>query len=107
MPREGHDLYRLPHSRYAAYFYPRAPRGARLRHAVYFLRQQRISIRVPREGHDADFLFHCPYRRGISIRVPREGHDLKSAPNRGVEIQISIRVPREGHDAGDAEGQGF
>ena len=83
------------------------------------LELMRISIHVPREGHDPRRgLF--PPRRGISIHVPREGHDcnalkcvlycsyfnpraprgarqlhrVSAAPERG----ISIHVPREGHD---------
>ena len=82
--------------------------------------QSRISIHVPREGHDDHRL--RPHRQGaISIHVPREGHDAASprskrrrspyfnprAPRgarpsnandqRAVTI-ISIHVPREGHD---------
>ena len=78
----------------------------------------RISIHVPREGHDV--LRHGMGGRGdISIHVPREGHDRcrpdlgrarrnfnPRAPRgarlrragRTAEHPISIHVPREGHD---------
>ena len=80
----------------------------------------RISIHVPREGHDdvfvdvrrvppnfnpraprgarqSLFLVYKPFS-AISIHVPREGHDLRSAAHRAAYPRISIHVPREGHD---------
>ena len=56
------------------YFNPRAPRGAR-RGEQYDIRViKRISIHVPREGHDFQFLRNIAVF-AISIHVPREGHD--------------------------------
>ena len=82
-------------------------------------RRARISIHVPREGHDdyarercrghLHFLSACPVRGttrkdancggggDFSIRVPREGHDITAA-GLSYGLDFSIRVPREGHD---------
>ena len=58
------------------YFNPRAPRGARHGDSCHD-RCRRISIHVPREGHDADKLGKL-VDAAISIHVPREGHDTQS-----------------------------
>ena len=53
VPREGHDRCSAWCGCRAAYFNPRAPRGAR--HVQLYLKRLRrahISIHVPREGHD-------------------------------------------------------
>ena len=98
MPREGHD--------------PKSQKQLR--------QERRISIHVPREGHDLSarsfsisssvFLSTCPVRgttgpvlppherRAISIHVPREGHDRQQARADTEAYRISIHVPREGHD---------
>ena len=55
-------------------FNPRAPRGARLRDFILIRLKARISIHVPREGHD-DNLWGVYQGGAISIHVPREGHD--------------------------------
>ena len=104
----------------ASYFNPRAPRGARRDWTDSKAKRRKISIHVPREGHD-----HALLLQGqalfISIHVPREGHDDACAAQaardyyfnprapRGARLQIlcvavhcsliSIHVPREGHDA--------
>ena len=55
---------------------------------------------MPREGHD-------PRRANaaktvlISIHVPREGHDANYIAMLNKALNISIHVPREGHDASD------
>ena len=52
---------------------------------------------MPREGHDT----YNPienYDRKISIHVPREGHDSGLVSIYNKNIYISIHVPREGHD---------
>ena len=101
-------------------FNPRAPRGARPEPERRQCLFPRISIHVPREGHDlraprlthkkSGFQSTCPARgttdidgeRGavnaISIHVPREGHDY-GADQGSLFGAISIHVPREGHDA--------
>ena len=57
----------------------------------------RISIHVPREGHDRLDGHSDGRGLGISIHVPREGHDQRrSCTSDGA--RISIHVPREGHD---------
>ena len=57
----------------------------------------RISIHVPREGHDGLLVSSIMPTKQISIHVPREGHDnLRVALH--LEGGISIHVPREGHD---------
>ena len=124
VPREGHDCTGQPPDRQSANFNPRAPRGAR--HLIFnpaasqkifqstcpargtthpsksFVQVSRISIHVPREGHDTtatakkylNMLFQstCPARgttnantayqqyAKISIHVPREGHDCRTTP---------------------------
>ena len=56
-------------------FNPRAPRGARHEpYGVYHV-DGRISIHVPREGHDPTRLYRKNIFFRISIHVPREGHD--------------------------------
>ena len=42
-------------------------------------RLQRISIHVPREGHDRRQYKQRDCGKGISIHVPREGHDKLTA----------------------------
>ena len=56
----------------------------------------KISIHVPREGHDG-LCVSCIKIMGISIHVPREGHDTVTLNGLAGQI-ISIHVPREGHD---------
>ena len=57
----------------------------------------KISIHVPREGHDRYITDNGDVTRRISIHVPREGHDNDgNAQLRWIDI--SIHVPREGHD---------
>ena len=95
-------------------------RGTTLLLCLYYTLQCRISIHVPREGHDQDsggnsggffgFQSTCPARgttrgaafpqrvRRISIHVPREGHDRGGICLKCQGRGISIHVPREGHD---------
>ena len=108
-----------------SYFNPRAPRGARRSVSMDDTCAIRISIHVPREGHDVNttkrgvelvaFQSTCPARgttvqvpnpntaRGISIHVPREGHDLTVGQRETAVVGISIHVPREGHDSKHAQ----
>ena len=64
--------------------------------------QRRISIHVPREGHDGSVAAEWA-RMIISIHVPREGHDQQEEPHEKEPEQISIHVPREGHDSKHAQ----
>ena len=57
-------------------FNPRAPRGARRIASDEQTRIEKISIHVPREGHDVTN-HRPPAFVVISIHVPREGHDFK------------------------------
>ena len=100
-------------------FNPRAPRGARLRQISPRNFGTRFQSTCPARG--TTFIREClEAERRISIHVPREGHD--SATERGTcamcdfnpraprgarpaamrrvseEPDISIHVPREGHD---------
>ena len=101
-------------------FNPRAPRGARPEYNPIENYDRKISIHVPREGHDDEarygekarqrFQSTCPARgttrgcilnaisQGISIHVPREGHDAVTTGDFARMAIISIHVPREGHD---------
>ena len=96
-------------------FNPRAPRGARLGSAPRGYcsfefqstcpargttcckppgaRNCTISIHVPREGHDADFMLLAP-DDNISIHVPREGHDLMRRHIRTRVHYFNPRAPR-------------
>ena len=147
VPREGHDMLSFVMTGSVINFNPRAPRGARRQDKICRSRPRqfqstcpargttkcrgcrldyaRISIHVPREGHDNKGWL-VDYNIGISIHVPREGHDLNAeerrtkrggfqstCPARGTtriadtaeEIQIiSIHVPREGHDVCTSSG---
>ena len=102
------------------HFNPRAPRGARPHAGQDRKPAGRISIHVPREGHDGaagsgtrtakSFQSTCPARGTtgitreswttptISIHVPREGHDGSCGGHLSTYYCISIHVPREGHD---------
>ena len=81
------------------HFNPRAPRGARPRAGGHVPpATERISIHVPREGHDAAPPPAARPRSDISIHVPREGHDPWQPHPRRRGRGISIHVPREGHD---------
>ena len=51
-PRAGRDESLGQFSRIAQRFYPHAPGGARLQHAVYGLLPMGVSIRTPRAGRD-------------------------------------------------------
>ncbi len=82
----------------ASYFNPRAPRGARLPLGSPAIASSRISIHVPREGHDLRRKNRLAVQN-ISIHVPREGHDRFAHLERLSLQMISIHVPREGHDA--------
>ena len=75
---------------------------------------------MPREGHDPTTIIRTKGSFKISIHVPREGHDVwrrttldvetsfqSTCPARGTTLDninlsitqaISIHVPREGHD---------
>ena len=113
----------------STHFNPRAPRGARRFFTISRIvdgalfqstcpargttcrpdggeRLRRISIHVPREGHDPTHgTGGAPYER-ISIHVPREGHDPDCDKFSVGGDKISIHVPREGHDATAAEAVG-
>ena len=78
------------------YFNPRAPRGARLGVGEMFAPRSRISIHVPREGHD--HLQRGSYLRklSISIHVPREGHDDSARPSRSHRYAFQSTCPARG-----------
>ncbi len=101
------------------YFNPRAPRGARRKCRGCRLDYARISIHVPREGHDSHrtetldrrdlFQSTCP-ARGTTIAgtgnaiiaefqstCPARGTTNNESGDQHGE-KISIHVPREGHD---------
>ena len=78
------------------YFNPRAPRGARPLPHIRSSTAHKISIHVPREGHD-DATKRSVELVAISIHVPREGHDSFNERYFN-DFTISIHVPREGHD---------
>ena len=100
-------------------FNPRAPRGARRRPRRRVLHEVEISIHVPREGHDSEYLYFPAASEYFNPRAPRGARlvatkNVPSAlsfqstcPARGTTsytdiaakpLGISIHVPREGHD---------
>ena len=104
-----------------SHFYPRSPRGERLRLPVDRLSQKRISIHAPRVGSDPEGCYlRCRFR--ISIHAPRVGSDddykaevtaketfLSTLPAWGATrlccaarfgMGISIHAPRVGSDHG-------
>ena len=99
MPREGHDSIYGMTATNPVNFNPRAPRGARHYPSKSFDQVSRISIHVPREGHDPTRLYRKNGHFVISIHVPREGHDPPCSVLSHSNSTISIHVPREGHDA--------
>ena len=93
----GERLRQLPLSIGAhAYFYPRSPRGERLDEQVLDALDRKISIHAPREGSDSR-KFAAPLEITISIHAPREGSDLVDVPAI-LAKDISIHAPREGSD---------
>ena len=58
------------------YFYPRSPRGERLRKRALSSTARWISIHAPREGSDPCRCNKVVSQVGISIHAPREGSDL-------------------------------
>ena len=142
VPREGHDerYFRAPAlsgqfqstcpargttssfqkcSPRLTYFNPRAPRGARHRLSCPDTFTIRISIHVPREGHDLWSLFRLKRLLYFNPRAPRGARLMvlllsplrlgfqSTCPARGTtkprlsvacQTTISIHVPREGHD---------
>ena len=79
------------------YFNPRAPRGARPDYDKRIAELRKISIHVPREGHD--FTVNAlPFRSyAFQSTCPARG---TTVPSNLVAFtgNISIHVPREGHD---------
>ena len=83
-------------------FYPRAPRGARLRARCAAARQKTFLSTCPARGTTIytafyplqcpEFLSTCPARGTTLVRHGRAAH-----------LAISIRVPREGHDHLDTQ----
>ena len=57
----------------------------------------RISIHVPREGHDVIVVFCTSFASDFNPRAPRGARQLEKRfiSTSGI---ISIHVPREGHD---------
>ena len=102
------------------HFYPRSPRGERLRDAACFAASRTISIHAPREGSDLLRRRGPQHRAAISIHAPREGSDRfrpspapatadfyprsprgerrKPRRPRRCPGSISIHAPREGSD---------
>ena len=99
MPREGHDQDSGGNSGGFFGFQSTCPARGTTRGAAFPQRVRRISIHVPREGHDV-LAAGCHIKIRISIHVPREGHDEATPARPSLSECISIHVPREGHDRG-------
>ena len=96
-PREGSDWTPSARRLRTRYFYPRSPRGERLRFYVRRAYVSCISIHAPREGSDWAVDKARPRVEIISIHAPREGSDAE-AQNYKKTLLISIHAPREGSD---------
>ena len=120
VPREGHDAFVCNRHPPSPYFNPRAPRGARRFNGVAGLGNpndfnpraprgarlaadtrpsghQRISIHVPREGHDRRKESKSEKAYEFQSTCPARGTTPTSLPVKATRL-ISIHVPREGHD---------
>ena len=84
-----------------SYFYPRPPRGGRLRVGVHQLGAGGISIHALREEGDGDRAGQGFHAALISIHALREeGDTLKAVAQ--AKYEISIHALREEGDAGEA-----
>ncbi len=123
VPREGHDCCRPDLGRARRNFNPRAPRGARPPRIPPSRVPYRFQSTCPARGTTARITSRVAATK-ISIHVPREGHDCytggrkegiflfqSTCPARGTTFRhvkaaffcdISIHVPREGHDPAPA-----
>ena len=88
-----HERLRRTHK----YFNPRAPRGARLESPNLLAQASKISIHVPREGHDDYKMSTTKVITDFNPRAPRGARLDRPQPLRDL-LEISIHVPREGHD---------
>ena len=70
-PARGTTVVLLACIRSSFYFNPRAPRGARLGHARNNIVVSRISIHVPREGHDINIHRAISTHSNFNPRAPR------------------------------------
>ena len=120
-PREGSDRSRRYRRTPAPYFYPRSPRGERLRISIIPARINGFLSTLPARGATLR-LAPWEFLLLISIHAPREGSDdllpwlfdpaytfLSTLPARGATLvfisterrqHISIHAPREGSDSG-------
>ena len=98
VPREGHDVSRSTPRSSITNFNPRAPRGARLRYLPRHSFTGRFQSTCPARGTTTP-PSSCARQMRISIHVPREGHDREASDHHDEPVLISIHVPREGHDA--------
>ena len=118
-PARGTTLILFLRMELISYFNPRAPRGARPVNRTVTLpawifqstcpargttlssksfdQVSRISIHVPREGHDADRFALLPAQHEFQSTCPARGTTVPCQQT-GGRADISIHVPREGHD---------
>ena len=121
MPREGHKFSSWSIRSLSTHFNPHTPRGARQRDVDFGVIPKTFQSTCPARGTTDCSCGYVVLRR-ISIHVPREGHDRSkmsvpplttrfqsTCPARGTTVfarrlcirgkEISIHVPREGHDS--------
>ena len=95
MPREGHDLPICRNRPFTRTFQSTCPARGTTKKAGGRVDQSRISIHVPREGHDAGHAardLHGP----ISIHVPREGHDAAQYATMSINELFQSTCPARG-----------
>ena len=77
-----------------SYFYPRSPRGERLKASPLIPPPTDISIHAPREGSDSGHVIPPQNASEISIHAPREGSDLRPPPPSSSPSHFYPRSPR-------------
>ena len=95
MPREGHDGCFARAKRNCSEFQSTCPaRGTTLPMVPHKTMRDKISIHVPREGHDREHHQEMLHKPNISIHVPREGHDSIWLTSSFTVCHFNPRAPR-------------
>ena len=97
MPREGHDNLLRFHRYQRQQFQSTCPARGTTKAKRHYNHRQRISIHVPREGHDVNQVSGPCHGLDFNPRAPRGARRFKYG-TRKRSSEISIHVPREGHD---------
>ena len=94
VPREGHDLHRLPQSMLMAIFQSTCPARGTTTLEPRIAAATEISIHVPREGHDNTIPSWCQYMTNFNPRAPRGARPPSKADFFSVICYFNPRAPR-------------